>query len=584
MRIDVTRCAESPTTKRSDMNRTETLTHYRNNPDVSVLIIGAGINGLGTFRDLALQGIDVLVVDRADYCSGASAASSRMVHGGIRYLENGEFRLVREAVHERNRLIENAPHYVKPLPTTIPIFKRFSGLLNAPLKFLNLLDRPGERGAFVIKMGLMMYDGYTKEQGGRAVPPHEFIGRDKSLAAYPHLNPDIKFTATYYDASMRDAERIAIEVMLDGLRANPNAHALNYVSAAGADGDAVTLRDEVTGETFDVRPKIVINAAGPWIDFANAALGMPTRFIGGTKGSHVVLDHPELHDACRGHEFFFENEDGRIVLIYPLAGRVIVGTSDIKIDNPDDARTTENEIEYFFSFINIVFPEIVVDRSHIVYTFSGVRPLPASDANTTGQISRDHHNRIVEPGQFDFPLFNLIGGKWTSFRAFAEEVTNEALKRLGNPRLVSTANRPIGGGRDYPTGEPAQSAWIDSVVRETGVARDRIAELFDRYGTRAAEFADVIAAGDRPLEHMPDFSVAEVRHITEQEHVVSILDLLQRRSLLAMMGHATGPLIEELAQVIGEVHGWSDDERQTQIAHAIEVLTRDHSMQLQQPA
>src|SRR6188474_3969988 len=128
------------------MNRNEILSSLKSNPQISVLVVGAGINGIGTFRDLALNGVDVLLVDRADFCSGASSASSHMAHGGIRYLENGEYRLVREAVQERNRMLQNAPHAVKPLPTTIPIFKQFSGLLNAPLKFLGMLDKPSERG------------------------------------------------------------------------------------------------------------------------------------------------------------------------------------------------------------------------------------------------------------------------------------------------------------------------------------------------------------------------------------------------------------------------------------------------------
>src|SRR5687767_1201110 len=171
------------------MNRSEVFASLKENPEVSVLIIGGGINGIGTFRDLALNGVDVLLIDRGDFCSGASAASSHMAHGGIRYLENGEFRLVREAVQERNRLIGNAPHVVKPLPTTIPIFKFWSGLLNAPLKFFNLLDRPAERGALVIKLGLMLYDAFTAGQG--TVPPHAFAGRAQSLEKYPGLNPEV---------------------------------------------------------------------------------------------------------------------------------------------------------------------------------------------------------------------------------------------------------------------------------------------------------------------------------------------------------------------------------------------------------
>ena len=161
------------------MDRSEVLSSLKQNPEVSVLIIGGGINGIGTFRDLALNGVDVLLVERGDFCSGASSASSHMAHGGIRYLENGEFRLVREAVQERNRLLQNAPHIVKPLPTTIPIFKQFSGLLNAPLKFLGMLDKPSERGSVVIKIGLMLYDAYSRAQRGEdiqpVVPKHQFL-------------------------------------------------------------------------------------------------------------------------------------------------------------------------------------------------------------------------------------------------------------------------------------------------------------------------------------------------------------------------------------------------------------------------
>src|SRR5215204_1357156 len=198
------------------MNRNEILSSLKQNPNVSILIVGGGVNGAGTFRDLALNGVDVLLVERGDFCSGASAASSHMAHGGIRYLENGEFRLVREAVQERNRLIQNAPHLVKPLPTAIPIFKRLSGLLNAPLKFLRMLDKPSERGALVIKLGLMMYDAYTSAQGGqRVVPKHQFLSRKKSLSKWEHLSPDVINTAVYYDGAILQPERLAVEILLD---------------------------------------------------------------------------------------------------------------------------------------------------------------------------------------------------------------------------------------------------------------------------------------------------------------------------------------------------------------------------------
>src|SRR5689334_23949984 len=178
---------------RTFMDRAQMLQHISDNPEVQVLVIGGGVNGISVFRDLAMQGVSVLLVERGDFCSGASSASSHMAHGGIRYLENGEFRLVREAVHERNRLLQNAPHVVKPLPTTIPIFKRFSGLLNAPLKFFGMLDKPSERGSLVIKLGLMIYDAYTGRH--RTVPRHQFLSRKDSLAKWKELNPEIINTA-----------------------------------------------------------------------------------------------------------------------------------------------------------------------------------------------------------------------------------------------------------------------------------------------------------------------------------------------------------------------------------------------------
>ncbi len=190
------------------MNRTELISSIKKTPDLDVLIVGAGVNGIATFRDLALNDAKVLLIDRSDFASGASAASSHMAHGGIRYLENGEFSLVREAVQERNRMIANAPHIVRPLPTTIPIFKIFSGLLNAPLKFLNLLNKPAERGALVIKIGLIFYDTFTRKQ--KTVPKHQFISRKNSLNHWNKLNPQIRYTATYYDGAITAPERLAL--------------------------------------------------------------------------------------------------------------------------------------------------------------------------------------------------------------------------------------------------------------------------------------------------------------------------------------------------------------------------------------
>ncbi|MCJ7700210.1 MAG: glycerol-3-phosphate dehydrogenase/oxidase [Anaerolineales bacterium] len=554
------------------MNRHESIQYYKNNPEISVLIIGAGVNGIGTFRDLALQDVDVLMVDKGDYCSGASAGSSHMVHGGIRYLENGEFRLVREAVQERNRLIENAPHYVKPLPTVIPIFKWFSGLFNAPFKFLGWLDKPSERGAVVIKIGLIFYDAFTRKQG--TVPKHQFRPRAGTLAEFPRISPKILFTARYYDGSMHTPERICVEMILDAEAANQQARAVNYVAVESAAGDKVHLVDEISGESFEVQPKIVINAAGPWIDFTNARMGLETKFIGGTKGSHLILDNPDLRAAIGENEFFLENKDGRIVLIYPFLDKVMVGTSDTPIDDPDEARCTEEEIDYFIEMVKIVFPNIPLKREQIMFQFTGVRPLPASDVDNPGQISRDHSIKETKPsGDVAFPVLSLVGGKWTSFRAFSEQVCNRTLEVLNRPRKISTCNLAIGGGKDYPKDRPAQEAWISTLSQKYALSSERAKVLFERYGTRAEQIAEYISQGtDTPLAFLPGYSRREIETIAREEKVTHLDDFFLRRSLIAKLGLLSLANIDELSKIISSQLNWSPERTDEEIQRVYALL------------
>lgn len=510
------------------MNRQDILKSPKSHSP-TVLIVGGGINGVGTFRDLALNGVDTLLIDRGDFCSGASAASSRMAHGGIRYLENGEFRLVREAVQERNRMIQNAPSLVRPLPTTIPIFKTFSGLLNAPLKFLGWLEKPSERGALVIKIGLIFYDAFTGKN--RAVPRHALEGRAKSLKKYPALNPQIAFTATYYDGLILSPERLTLELVLDAEKEGPHAKALNYVSLAGVNGDKATLKDELTGQTFDIRPKLIVNAAGPWIDGTNRTLGLSTRYIGPTKGSHLVLDNPDLRRAIGDHEFFFENKDGRIVLIFPLFDKVMIGTSDIPIEDPDSVRCTEDEVDYFIEMVGRVFPTIKVSREQIAFRFSGVRPLAYTKAKNAGQITRDHHIQKDKLG--DIPVYSLVGGKWTSFRAFSEQVTDRALAYLGLPRKADTKSLPIGAG-----------------------------------------------ANAASLKTTPNFTREEVEAMAKREKIVHLDDLLLRRTLLGYLGQLNRPLVEQLADWLGGALGWNAQEKKDEVARAAAILADRHSVQL----
>lgn len=562
------------------MNRHEVLDHYKKNPQISVLIIGAGVNGIGTFRDLALQGVDVLLVDRGDFCSGASAASSHMIHGGIRYLENGEFRLVKEAVRERNLLIKNAPHYVKPLPTVIPIFHILSGLFNAPLKFLGLLNKPSERGSLVIKVGLMLYDAYSGGSG--TVPKHKFFLNKETHQQFPLVHPDVINAAQYYDGLLLAPERLCIDMILDGENGNKEAHAVNYLSASGSVDGKVTLQDEISGEHLEIQPRIVINASGPWIDQTNTSLGYSTKFIGGTKGSHLIINNSALRSAIGENEFFFENSDGRIVLISPFEDKVLVGTTDLPIEDPDSARCTEEEINYFSDMVKVVFPSISLLKDEIVYQFSGVRPLPASDSSTPGQISRDHHIKTTPPsGLNEFPIYNLIGGKWTSFRAFSEEITDKVLAELNLSRKINTSNLAIGGGRDYPEDSSDTARWIKNNANHYSLSEKRIAGLLLKYGTRAEEFISNLPEHiETELKTLPGYTQEEILHIMNTEKVEHLDDLFLRRSNITKSGLINRSVLEEIASIVGSNYGWSSERLESELERSEIIFNDNHGIVL----
>ncbi|HKS02811.1 MAG TPA: glycerol-3-phosphate dehydrogenase/oxidase [Arthrobacter sp.] len=570
----------------------DSVARLRRRPNAKVLIIGGGINGVGTFRDLALQGVDVALVERGDYCQGASGASSHMIHGGIRYLENGEFRLVRESVVERNRLLRIAPHYVKPLQTTIPIFSTFSGVLAAPLRFLTHKQqgKPKERGAFLIKLGLSLYDSFSRDGG--SVPRHQFRTRRKALAELPMLHPGAKYTATYFDASVHNPERLTLDVLQDGEKAgaqNSTARASNYLSLvsmeANADGSSTAvLQDELTGGQFGFTADVIVNTTGAWVDLTNQAMGAPTTFMGGTKGSHIVLDHPALLAACNGREIFFEHTDGRIVLIYPMGDRVLVGTTDVDADMSEDAVCTDEEVEYFFDLIGHVFPEIAVNRSQIVYSFSGVRPLPRHDATQPGFVSRDYRieRRAPETGTQEggAVVLSLVGGKWTTFRALAEHLTDDVLAELGTERKISTAKLAIGGGSGFPDSEAGIQKWIKAHMGPQRDA-DRTAGLLTRYGTRAGEIISHLDAGpDCLLRSTRELSVRELQFMAANEQIGHLVDVLIRRTSLAFRGLVTGELLNEVAHTLAEPLGWDAARVAAEINHTQEVLKRYHGVEV----
>jgi glycerol-3-phosphate dehydrogenase len=363
----------------------------------------------------------------------------------------------------------------------------------------------------------------------------------------------VKYSAHYYDAAIESPERLAMDLLRDSLATGDHARAANYVEAVGVTSDGVQLRDTISGETMTFSAPVVLNASGPWVDKTNSALGTPSTFMGGTKGSHIVLDNQELFDACDNREIFFENNDGRIVLMYPLLGRVLVGTTDIPISDPDEAECTEEEIDYFFDLAGHVFPDITLDRSQIVYRYSGVRPLPAAGDINPGVISRDYRIVKEDLGE-ETSLWSLIGGKWTTFRGLGEHWANEVLAHLGVMRRVSTEKLAIGGGLNYPSTATAQQEWISQ--HKKSLSSERAEQLLKRYGTFAKEIIDDLESfGDEPLQNAPHYSRGEIISLINREQVTTVSDITHRRTDLAFTGALTDQGVKEIGQILSETRG-----------------------------
>lgn len=528
-------------------------------PDV--LIVGGGINGVGLFRELALQGLRVLLVEKGDFCSGSSAAPSRMIHGGLRYLEYGETGLVRESLRERDALLRNAPHYVQPIETVVPVYSWLKGLLSAPTKFLRGKGRPTQRGAVVVMIGLTFYDMFTR--ASREVPKRSFASRARTLRALPDLDPSIVASATYWDAQISYPERLALELVQDGEAASETATALNYVSLQRLDASGALVRDQLTGAEATVRPRVVINATGGWIDLTNGAMGARTKSVDGVKGSHLVIEDPELRDSLDGRLVYFENSDRRICIVFPWQGKVLAGSTEIPLADPDEAVCTPDEARYILDSLGELFPGHSIGPGSIVSTFSGVRPLLAGDRETENEMSRAHSALPVRIPGVDVPVYSMAGGKWTTFRSFSEEMADIVLEQLSEPRRASSSELAIGGGRDYPSDPAAIEAWLVRVESQTGLPRERLEQLLERYGTTAAAIAEALSQdGDRPLEHCAEYSTGEVRWILEHDRVRRLDDLVLRRTTLALLGHVSGRLLEELAQLCAEPLGLSISEQQ----------------------
>ncbi len=537
-----------------------------------VVIVGAGINGLGVFHDLSLQGIDCLIVDQGDFCSGTSAAPSRMIHGGLKYLETGEFRLVRESVEERDRLLRNAPHLVKPLEMILPTRTAFGGEIAAITRFFGGKTKVKTRGRWLLKAGLAVYDYFSG--AGRVAPKHRMLSGQELQALFPGISEGFRYAGSYFDAQIEMPERLGLELALDGMAANPGSLALNHCALTGLEDGRLALEDRIGGTQQAVSADVVVNAAGPWIDLANAQLGAETKLIAGNKGSHIMLDLPALEAQLRGRMLYFDPGDGRICLVTSLAGRVLLGSTDIPVTAPE-SRCADEEVDYMLAALRGLFPRLEVGREHIVFSYSGVRPLPANNADDPGDVSRDHRIDVAEAQDGrPFAVLSLVGGKWTTYRAFAAETADLVLSRLGAARKTDTEALAIGGGAGLSR---RVEDWEALVAEVTGVCGDRARAtgLVARYGRRALDVAAHLATND-PVSGTAEISRAEIAWMVREEMASTLGDVALRRLPMALSGRLSMAAIEALADTMADALNWTREQRDSEVEALLDTMLTRH--------
>lgn len=476
-----------------------------------ILILGAGINGAALARELVLHGRDVMLVDSDDIASGTTAYSSRLIHGGLRYLEYLDTYLVRESLEERARLLKLAPDFVRPLEFQIPVERRLGGFVDALGKLVlgGRYRAKSKRGEWVIRLGLWFYDFFA----GKSLPK----SRTETIAGARRklISPRYTKLCTYYDGQMPYPEQFTVALLADARRAAAEqrttfeVHTYRHVDL---DGSEVVITDKL-GEAEPIRfePAWVVNASGPWGDATLVDFKLhERRLIGGTKGTHIVVFRSDLRAALttndaagsvpRDAAIYAEASDGRPVFILPFADAtrndgVLIGTTDLPYDgDPREAVATESEIDYLIGLVNDVLPGIGITRSDIALSYAGVRPLPYADASTPAAISRRHGLAALH--SLKWPAMSLVGGKLTTCRALAEEAAERVLSKRGEPVKPVSRERPI----PQVIGDATDREAVRNVIRTLWVRRledlveRRLMMLFARRLTRTTleELADLL--------------------------------------------------------------------------------------------
>lgn len=530
---------------------------------LDLLIIGGGINGAGIARDAARRGLRAAVVEMNDLAFGTSSRSSKLIHGGLRYLEQYEVGLVFESVSERRILLDLAPHLVSPLGFLFPVYK------------------DSRRNLFVIQAGMWLYDGlslFRSPKRHRTLSPRDLETEEPALR-----REGLKGAPLYYDCSTDDA-RLTLETALDAARCGAIITTWAKVERLLVEGGRVqgaVVRDELSGTTKEVRASAVINATGPWTDRTLALprdgseAGAPPRLLRTTKGVHIVVDRAKLpiHNAV----VCFHPADKRVLFAIPWGDRSYVGTTDT--DDPSDpsaVHATREDVDYLIAASNAYFPEHPLTHDDVIATWAGLRPLideGAGEGANESQVSREHKIVIGQEG-----LITVAGGKLTTYRRMSAEVVDTAVRYLQLANALAgrdvepsrTEKLPLPGAEGWPDDDDATQVALQVEQASGGrVTSDVALPLTETYGTRAIAIGALCAARPElaaPLVPGRPEILAQVEHAVREELAATVCDVLIRRTQLFFRDRDQGlGCAERVAAHMAGLLGWDEATKQREL-------------------
>jgi len=502
-----------------------------------IIVIGGGITGAGVARDAALRGLSTLLLEKRDYASGVSSKTTRLVHGGLRYLANFEVDLVAEALRERAILRRQAPYLITPMPILIPIYK----------------GDPHGRAA--ISIGIHLYELLSREHD---IPHYFTSGTEKTLSLEPHLNrTGLTGSALFYDHQIILPERLVIENIVAAREAG--ATVMNYTGAEKieeiSDGVIVTARDTHSGSMGTFRSRVLINAGGPWVDQVRKAGGIDRKkIICPTKGIHLIV--PKLSEQS----LFVASKDGRMFFIIPMDRWSLIGTTDTKYDGDlDEVHADTDDVDYLLNESRRVLPGLNLTKGSILYTYAGIRPL-AFEGERESRISRKH--RVIPEGRTG-RIITIAGGKYTTYRNMAEDVVDEACKKLGKKVACITQKQPLAGSLPVGLDEYVNEA-VPQLAERFSADPDIVRHLIHFYGSRAERVLQYTKEDPRLAAQISPESTdiyAQVVYGIREEGAKTISDVLLRRIHTGITASRGEPQTPQISGIMARELGWNISEQ-----------------------